>query len=581
MSSITRHGKKKIRIEGSRRSALDMARGRLVLISAIFSLAYIVIAARVVDLSLIQGELANYRVAEAGAVQAPASVAKKNTRRADIVDRNGVLLATSLETASLFADPKLILDPAGTSEALAKMFPDLTYGDLLRKLQGSGRFTWIKRNLTPHEQEEILALGEPGLAFKNEYKRIYPQGDMAPHIVGFTNVDGKGLGGVERSFNEYLTGGHDAPLRLTIDTRVQHILNRALSDAVSTYSGLGGAGVVMDVRNGEILAAASMPDFDPHAPRNQDVLFNRLTLGVYEMGSTFKIFSTAAVLEYENLPMAHEFDARESIQRGRFKISDYHAEDRKLSIPEVFMVSSNIGSALMGEMVGTERLRNFYRDLGLLDPVALEIGEIGRPLIPIPWRDINTLTASYGHGIAVSPLQMVAATGSIVNGGILLKPTVILDQSAAEKSQNSTALRIISPQTAHRMRQLLRLAVTDGTGKNADVEGYRVGGKTGTAEKSVNGKYDRSKRLSSFVGFFPMDAPRYAVFIMVDEPKGTKESFGYATGGWVAAPAVGRVVEAMGPLLGVKPAHIPKEHDLAAPLRRYVRDKEGKHLVSY
>ncbi len=581
MSDLMRYGKKKLRIEGSRRSALDMARGRLVLISAIFSLAYILIAARVVDLSLIQGQLANYHVARGGQ-SVPFNLAdEEKLRRGDIVDRNGVLLATSLETESLFADPKIIIDPAGAAEALVKIFPDLTYGDLLRKLQGNGRFTWIKRNLTPTEQSLILALGEPGLSFKTEYKRIYPQGDMAPHIVGFTNVDGKGLAGVERSFDDYLSGDHVKPLQLTIDTRIQHILLENLTEAIALFDGIGGAGVVMDVRNGEILAAASAPIFDPHSPKNKDALFNHLTLGVYEMGSTFKIFSTAALLEYENISMGHEFNTLEPLKRGRFRISDYHPEKHKLTTPEVFMLSSNIGSALMGEMVGTERMKSFYADLGLLSPLELEIGEIGKPLVPSPWRDISTLTASYGHGIAVAPLQMVTAASSIINGGILLKPTVILDENAANKSQDSTELRIVSPQTAHRMRQLLRLVVTDGTGKNADVEGYRVGGKTGTSEKIVNGKYVSSKRLSSFVGFFPMDAPRYAVFVMVDEPKGTKKSFGYATGGWVAAPAVGNIIGAMAPLLGVQPTHVPKEEDLAAPLRRYIADKEGKHLVSY
>lgn len=245
------------------------------------------------------------------------------------------------------------------------------------------------------------------------------------------------------------------------------------------------------------------------------------------------------------------------------------------------MLSSNIGAALMGDEVGTERLRNFYRDLGLLDKMDLEIGEVGHPIVPRPWRDINTLTASFGHGIAVAPLQMVTAASSIVNGGILVKPTLILNENKAQKSQNKTELRVISPQTAHRMRQLLRLTVSDGTGENADVKGYRVGGKTGTAEKNVNGKYERSKRLSSFIGFFPMEAPKYAVFVMVDEPQGIKESFGYATGGWVAAPAVGRIIAGMAPILGVAPKDIPRNEDLAAPIRRFARDKEGKQLVSY
>ena len=248
------------------------------------------------------------------------------------------------------------------------------------------------------------------------------------------------------------------------------------------------------------------------------------------------------------------------------------------------MFSSNIGAALMGEKVGTERLKSFYADLGLFEPVSVELEEIGRPLIPAPWRNINTLTASYGHGIAVNPLQMVVAASSIANGGTLVKPTLILDQNRAQRLENTTnpaIVRVVSPQTSHRMRQLMRLTVTDGTGAKADAPGYQVGGKTGTAEKAGVKGYDRKKVLSSFLGFFPMDKPRYAVFIMVDEPKGTKGSAGFATGGWVAAPAVGRVVSAMGPLLGMEPVSDMPGQGLATSLRKYVRKDKEKHLVSY
>lgn len=600
------------RIDGSRRSALDMARGRLVIISAAFVIAYGVVAARVVDLSIIQGQLAHFHVTgdeavtdgTGGAAELLAdgadaeAVQDGDGRRADIVDRNGVLLATSLETSSLFVDPKLILSPVSTARKLVKIFPDLSYGDVLQKLQRKSRFVWLKRNITPQEHYKVMEIGEPGLAFQKEYKRIYPQGVLAPHMVGFTNVDGQGLAGVERSFNKLLAAGGDEPLRLTLDMRVQNILREQVMKAVKDFTAKGGAGVVMDVTNGQILAAESYPDFDPHHPSGGRAMFNYLTLGTYEMGSTFKIFSTAALLEFGNEPIGRRFKTTEPIKRGRFTISDYHPEKHDLSIPEIFMWSSNIGAALMGEEVGTDKLKAFFSDLGLMNKLPLEIKEIGRPQIPYPWREINTLTASFGHGIAVAPLQMVMAASSIVNGGILVKPTLVLDtpddtkagaaragDDAAKLSQKNTELRVVSPQTAHRMRQLLRLVVTDGTGSKADVKGYMVGGKTGTAEKSVNGKYDHSKLMSSFIGFFPMDAPRYAVFIMVDEPHGNKESFGFATGGWAAAPYVGRVVQAMAPLMGIAPRDIPEQLDIAAPLRGYIRHdddkKKGKVLVSY
>lgn len=564
-----------LRIRGSRHSALDTARTRITMISAVFVLTYILIGVRVFDLTMIQGRL--HQETDNGHYAGQLST---DHFRADITDRNGVILATSLETASLYADPSLVLEPVKVAEQLTALFPDLVYGEVLRKLQKKGRFVWIKRSLTPQEQFKVLELGQPGLDFETERRRVYPQGAMAAHMVGYTDVDGNGLAGLERSFNDLLVKG-DEELTTTIDVRLQHILRRELGRAIAEYSGIGGAGVIMDIGGGEILAATSLPDFDPHEPGDaaKEQIFNNLTLGVFELGSTFKIFSTAALLETHDVPMGYKFDATEPLKRGRHTISDYHPEERELTVPEVFMHSSNIGSALMGEMVGTEKLKNFYADLGLMSPVNLEIDEVGRPLVPSVWRDINTLTASYGHGIAVSPLQMVVAASNIINGGVAVSPTLILGKNKVDESQNSTELRIVSPQTAHRMRQLMRLVVTDGTGKEADVPGYSVGGKTGTAEKKkIGGKgYDGKRKISSFIGFFPMEAPRYAVFVMVDEPKGTKQSFGYATGGWVAAPAVGKIIAAMAPVLGLKPGNVAAEKDMAASLKKHVSFKEGEN----
>lgn len=564
-----------MKLVGARRSALDTAHGRLVLVSAFFALTYIMVAARLVDLSVIQGELVR------GHEQTPpvdVAAAPQDVVRGDIVDRNGVLLATSLETASLYADPALIHDPEGVARAIVRVLPGLAYGDVLQKLQRKARFVWISRNLTPGEQYKILEIGEPGLDFRSEYRRIYPQGPLPVHMLGYTDLDGHGLAGIERSFDNFLADGN-GPLRLTLDIRLQHILRRETVRTMQEFSGKGAAGVIMDVTNGDILAAVSLPDFDPHdlGGTPQKAFFNKLTLGVYELGSTFKIFSTAALLETQTTNLAHEFDARKPLKVGRFTISDYHAEKRYLTVPEVFMHSSNIGAALMGEMVGDERLQQFYSDLGLFTPLSLEIGEVGRPLYPHPWRSINTLTASYGHGVAVSPLQMVAAASTIIGGGTLIIPHLVLNNDdAAEKSQRRTDVRVVSDRTAHRMRQLTRLVVTDGTGTKADVPGYRVGGKTGTAEQPGPGGYSKKRLISSFLGFFPMDAPRYAVFIMVNEPQGTKESFGYATGGWVGAPAVGRVVAAMGPLLGIKPHDDVAGQGLEASLKQYVHEAKAE-----
>lgn len=561
--------KKRINIVGTRQKMLEQARGRLILIGVFFVVAYVIVVARAADLALIEGVLhqegvaADVYVSDVRAGDAPV--------RSDIVDRNGVILARSLKTFSLFADAALVRDPAKVAKDLTGIFPDLSYGVLLQKLQSKKRFVWLKRNITPEQQSQILYLGCPGLNFKEEMNRIYPQGSLAVHLVGTTGVDGQGLSSIERSFDAYLSSGKD-PLALTIDVRLQHILKREIKNAMKEYKGKAGAGVVMDVETGEVLAAVSLPDYNPRKFKSakEAQKFNRFSQGVYELGSVFKVFSTAAMIEKTKSDVSQSFDAREPLKIGRHVIRDYHAEKRILSLPEVFIHSSNIGSAMMGQAVGTQKLKDFYKDLGLLDKPNFEISEVGNPLVPNPWGEVNTLTASYGHGIAVSPLQLVSATSSVLNGGVLVKPKII--RSADKNLNKKEAIRVVSPETSHRMRQLMRLVVTEGTGGNADVSGYLVGGKTGTAEKPGRGGYNRKKLISSFLGAFPMDNPRYVVFAMVDEPQGTKASYGYATGGWVGAPIVKRVVSSMASVLDISPVVEKKKFE--GSLLRYVKTKE-------
>lgn len=559
-------------IVGEKSSALDLARSRIVLIVGLFMIIYIVVAARLVDATIIQGY---FRTSDelTSVDREQDKRADEKIRRADIIDRNGVLLATSLKTASLHADPKLILDPVGTAKALVKVFPELVYGETLRKLQDNKRFVWIKRNLTPEEQQKILEIGDPGLAFDYDFRRFYPQGALTSHIVGYSDVDGRGLGGIERSFNKILTSD-GKPIELTIDVRLQHILRRETKAAMQDFTAKAAAGVIMDVNSGEILAAVSLPDFDPQKPEarpDSAEMFNRITLGVYEMGSIFKIFTTAAVLDKTSVSMGQTFNTTQPLVRYGRKISDYHPEKHPLTLPEIFMHSSNIGTALLAETIGTANLRNFLKDLGLTKKEEFEINEVGTPLLPTPWREINTLTVSYGHGIAVTPLQVVAAASSIVNGGYLVKPTLI----KGEAEKKNAHIRVVRQETSLKMRQLMRLVVTEGTGGNADVPGYMVGGKTGTADKAENGRYVKGKRMSSFMGFFPINDPKYAVFIVVDEPNPNKKSYGYATAGWVAAPAVGRVISSMAPLLNMKPLN--NAPDIAAPLHQFVSIQAEDH----
>lgn len=560
-----------IRIMGEKSGNLDLVRGRIVLLVMLFLFFYGAVMVRVVDATIIQG-LFDETDSYIGAPQADAGNDEHNSKfRADIVDRNGVLLATSLKTASLHADPKMILNPVDTAKGLVKIFPDMSYGEVLKKLQSEKRFVWIKRNLTPKEQKKILEIGEPGLVFDYDYRRFYPQGDLASHIVGYSNIDGKGQAGIERSFDNLLKTS-DRPLKLTIDIRLQHILRREVNEAIKSFTAKAGVGILMDVHTGEVLAATSLPDFNPHAPSsdaNSPEMFNRLTLGMYELGSTFKIFTTAALLEKKSFPLSRKYDTTEPVRMAGHTIHDYHPEKRPLSIPEIFMVSSNIGTVHMAQDLGTDSMKKFFADLGLMSKMSFDIDEVGSPIIPSPWREINTLTASYGHGIAVSPMQLIAATSAIVNGGIKVNAHLV-----KQENEPIASTRVISQQTSLKMRQLMRLVVSHGTARKANVEGYEIGGKTGTAQKNVHGRYDAGKRIATFVGAFPIDDPKYAVLVMVDEPNPNAKSYGYATAGWVAAPAVGKIVSSVGSILGMKPDM--DAVDISDPLMKFVSEKGGE-----
>lgn len=563
-----------ISMTGSASAPLALAKSRLIFLPAFFILCFGLVGLRLFDIAVLNAPAKGEKSEDIFAFTDKTI----ETGRGKILDRNGVLLAANIPMLSLYADPYLIRDPKAVAEQLVEIFPDLSYGKTLQQLQSKGRFAWIKRNISPASYKKILHLGEPGLAVKHNEKRVYPQGPLAAHLVGYTNVDRQGLAGLEAGFNTLLDQGED--IQTTLDIRLQHLLHKEISRAMDDFTAKAGAGVIMDVKTGEILAGVSLPDFNPHhvTDTSSSTLFNRLTLGVYELGSMFKIFSTAALLEYHSSDLNQEFDVREPIKIGRFQIRDYHPENRILTVPEVFMYSSNIGSAKMGEIVGTDLLRQFYDRLGLLSPLQFEIREVGRPLLPSPWRDINTLTASYGHGIATSPLQMSAAVASIVNNGLEVKPTLIKHDEHHQKIKYTN--RIVSENTSHIIRKLLRLTVTEGTGGNADVAGLDIGGKTGTAEKiSASGGYDHKKLISSFVGTFPSHDPQYIIMVMVDEPHGNKQSYGYATAGWVAAPAIANIASQMAVLLGITPASGGLQQDYSADIKQYVHlEKKGESL---
>lgn len=548
---------------------IEVGRTRLLITGAVLSLAFATVAARMVDVAVVHPDSVLAKGHGGHAEQATSA-------RADILDRNGEILATSLKTASLYADPTMVLDPQDAAYKLATVLPSLDPAQTAERLSGKGRFVWLKRNLTPRQQLAVNRLGIPGIDFREEETRVYPHGALMSHVLGFVDIDNRGLSGIEKTFEERLHL-EDTPIALSVDVRVQHILRDELTAAMQRFRAVGAAGTILDVRTGEIVAMVSLPDFDPNHPgsASDDERFNRNTLGQYEMGSVFKVFTTAMALDSGVVRVDGGYDASQPIRVSRFTIRDFHAKNRWLSVPEIFMYSSNIGSAKMALDVGGPGQRAFLQRLGMLDPVAVELPEVGAPMVPAQWRPINTMTIAFGHGIAVSPLHTVSGVAAVVGDGIARRPTLLRQDGSAEVAGR----RAVSEATARQMRKLMRLVVEQGTAKSAAAPGYVVGGKTGTAEKQSSGGYDRDALISSFVGAFPMQDPRYVVLALLDEPKGDKATHGYATGGWVAAPIVKNVVERAASLLGVEPT------DEAAPeLRKYLAidlGAEEKRLAAY
>ncbi|HLS69796.1 MAG TPA: penicillin-binding protein 2 [Kiloniellales bacterium] len=540
--------------DGERKSMLETGRNRLIFAGLLFTLAFVAIGVRLVDLSLMQGEVAPRF---AGTIERSADW---HSGRAQILDRNGQILASSLPTMAAYANPRELRDPVEVADRLAEVMPDAV-GERLRSNLASDRsFVWVKRCLSPREAAAVNRLGVPGLYLQRDECRFYPHGEMVSHVVGFTDIDNKGIAGMEASFDAWLSGGQ-TPLQLSLDLRVQHLLTEELQAAIEEFSGVGGAGVVMDVHNGEILGMISLPSFDPRMPARAkpEARFNRATLGVYEVGSVLKSFSTSAALDSGAVSLMDGWDTSKPIRVARYTINDFRGKNRWMTVPEIFQYSSNIGTVHMAMETGTERLREYLDDFGFLSPAPLELPERGRPMLPDPWREINTMTIAYGHGIALTPLQVTRAFAALVNGGELIQPTLIKRLPGEEAPRE----RVISEHTSEQMRWLLRLVVLHGSGRSANAEGYLVGGKTGTANKlNPAGGYQLDKRIASFTGAFPIDDPRYVVFLMVDEPKPTERTYGFATAGWVVAPAIGRVVSRLGPLLGMPPRPEAEDQDL-------------------
>jgi cell division protein FtsI (penicillin-binding protein 3) len=530
----------------------DQTRARLWIVIGAFLAVYGVITGRLVLFGMAEEDGAAYR---AGAAEAIAAA------RPDLTDRNGEILATDIKTASLYAEPRKILDPDEAAEEISAILPELDTASLRQRLAGNAGFVWLKREITPSQQEAIHHLGLPGIGFLTENRRFYPGGPTASHIVGLVNVDNQGIAGMEKYVDDHwLAALHDtgfantddlAPVRLSIDLRVQHVLRNELENALTRYQAIAAAGIVLDIHTGEVLAMSSLPDFDPNDPAEalQPDRLNRMTAGVFELGSVFKTFTLAMGLDAGTATLRSTYDATQPIRAGGFAIHDFHGKHRVLTLPEVFIYSSNIGASRIALEAGIPRQQEFLHRIGMEDRIRTELPETALPLLPSKWGELSAMTISFGHGISVTPLHVAVAAAALMNGGRMIPPTFLpRDRATADQ----LAVRVVSPQTSADMRYLFRLNVEHGSGRQAEVPGYVVGGKTGTAEKIVGGRYAGNKRLNSFLAAFPMDDPQYLVLVVIDEPQPEKPGMG-ATAGSNAAPTVAAVIRRAAPMLGVQP----------------------------
>jgi cell division protein FtsI (penicillin-binding protein 3) len=541
----------------ARRAALEKTRSRLVIAAGGFTVLFSAVLAKLA-LATIVAPLAPHRV-ERTVTQivdsAPHTAVEATLpgQRAMITDRNGQPMAISLNTVSLFADPRQIGDADDAAKKLKQVLPRLNLAETEDRLKRDKKFIYLAREITPREEQAINNLGIPGVDFQPTQHRQYPLGRTAAQVLGGVDVDENGFAGIERYFDQRLRTNTD-PLRLSIDLQVQAAVREELVTAMDTFDAIGGCGIVMDVRTGEVLAMVSLPDYDANLVRTApaDDRFNRAVEGTYEPGSTFKLQTASMALDSGLVHIWDEFDASRPITVGRFTITDFEGKHRWLFLPEVLAYSSNLGAAHIALTVGAERQRAWLKTMGMFGRTGIELPESARPIIqPVSaWKELTTMTVGFGHGISVTPLHVVRGTAAVANGGLLIRPTIL----ARDPDEPVEEVRVMQQSTSDIMRRLMRLVVTDGFGKSAEVAGYYPGGKTGTAEKvAAHGGYKKHANVAAFMSVFPMNAPRYAVYMMLDEPHATKATFGYATAGWVVAPAAGKVIARIGPMLGLLP----------------------------
>lgn len=533
------------RTAGQRHALVAVAHTRLMMLMLLFAAAVLVVIGRLAMLAIIDAPAdARARIATLAA-------------RGDIVDRNGAPMARTIDSWTIAVHPrKIIGDKSEIAARLAALMPDKGdqawyYGQLTRNVN----FVYLQQHASPALVEQVNAIGEPAIVFARDTQRLYPQSSLAAHALGYLSIDGHGMSGMERVLDERLLDPAHAgqPVALSIDTRVQAAMESELARAVATFQARAAAGIVLDVHTGEVISMASLPTFNPNrvGMAGVDQFRNSTTQSVYELGSTFKPITMATAIDTGVVTsMARRFDATAPLHVGRFTIHDERGDPKRwLNIPETLIYSSNVATARIADEVGPQRMQTMFRKLGFDTKPDIELREKGHPLWPSYWARTTVMTTAYGHGIAITPLHLASAYAALVNGGIW-RPATLLKVPAGQAPRGR---RVITEATSARMRQLLRLIVLRGTGRKGDAPGYRVGGKTGTAEAAVAGGYDHHRNVATFAAAFPMDAPRYVVLAMLDSPNGTKETGGWKTAAWNAAPVVGRTISRIGAILGVTP----------------------------
>lgn len=549
----------RLRHEEMRDRARTRAEGRLLVMGAMFFCAFAVVGGRM-------GVLASSEPTEPRSSLAGASIVAE---RADIVDRKGRILATNFETHSLYAQPQQMIEPERAADKLVEIFPDLDRDRLIKDFTGKRKFLWIKKKISPEQMQVVHELGEPGLLFGPREMRLYPNGKLAAHVLGGASFGREGVhaaevigvAGVEKYFDERLRDparGHE-PLKLSLDLSVQSATERVLYGGMRLMNAKGATAVLMDVHTGELIALASLPDFDPNnRPRpavegdpSDSPLFNRAVQGVYELGSTFKIFSVVQAMDLGLVNPATVIDIKGPLRWGKHRIRDFHDYGKELSVSGIIVKSSNIGTARIAQMIGAPRQQDFLRELGFFDPTPLEIVEAkgGKPLLPPNWSELSAMTISYGHGLSTSPLHLAAGYAAVANGGTLVTPT-ILKQPRAQLGP-----RVMTERSAAAARDMLRQVVTEGTASFGEVEGYAVAGKTGTADKPKErgGGYYKDKVIATFASFFPAHDPKYVLVVTLDEPVETSGPKPRRTAGWTAVPVAAEIVRRVAPLLGLRP----------------------------